>query len=83
MARPDADDNGSEVKLTSTEKQEPAEQHHRDRQLRWETRSSSAPLPISPGKASCKNVRDPPIRISLNPALIVGRTFQIWSFCEP
>jgi transposase len=55
MAQADADDNGSQVKLTSTEKKEPAGLRRKNRQLEMEMRSSSAPWRISPGRASSQS----------------------------
>ncbi|SRR5581483_5597410 len=55
MAQADADENGSRVKLTSTEKKELAELRRKTGSLRWKTRSSSVPRLISPGKASSQS----------------------------
>jgi transposase len=55
MAQADADDNGSQVKLTSTEKKELAELRRKNGSLKWKTRSSSAPPLTSRGRASSQS----------------------------
>ena len=54
MAQADADDNGSQVKLTSTEKKELSCAAGRG-SLSWKTRSSSALRRMSPGRTSSQS----------------------------